>query len=91
MSWRLAIYAWTYMAEAMDDLQEGMARVTEIQETNNAVPRPLGKDKGTFRFSTSPTKIRRWEMGEAGASAAEGDTEGEQTQEAEGDGDLNRI
>jgi hypothetical protein len=68
------------MAEAMDDLQKGMTRVNEIHEENNAAPKPPDKAKVAFGDAL---------MGEAGASAAEGDTEGEQTQGAEEEGDSN--
>jgi hypothetical protein len=71
------------MAEAMDDLQEGMARVTEIHEAYNAAPRPVGV---TCRFDFPDEDTA---MGEARASAAEGDTEGGKTQEAEDDGGAN--
>jgi hypothetical protein len=52
------------MAEAMDDLQEGMVGVTEIKEANNAAPKPRSAKKKSHSGSTSPTKIRRWERRE---------------------------
>jgi hypothetical protein len=51
------------MAEAMADLQEGMARVTEIQEANNAAPRPVGVTS-RIQVRLPSTEIRRWERRE---------------------------
>ena len=83
MSWRLAIYAWMWPKPWTIYRKAWMAGVTEIQEANNAAPRPAGV---TFRFEFPDEDTA---MGEAGASAAEGDTEGEQTQEDEDDGGAN--
>jgi hypothetical protein len=59
------------MAEAMDDLQKGMARVNEIHEVNNAAPNPPpDKEKVTIKFDFDEDTL----MGEAGVSAAEGET-----------------
>jgi hypothetical protein len=75
------------MAEAMDDLQEGVERVNEIHEANNAAPKTSDKEKVTSKFDFDEDTL----MGEAGASTAEGEgaTEGEQAQGAEDDGDSN--